>query len=252
MDFGNKNISNAIVVNGPYYIHYYLDKLDADVRFVQYKNDGSTDMLSLIKILDSVSTPYFSYAWTKPAPAEIDPAIREKYPCVLEQKNYSGLSGVTLYAKAIQDSCIQPPEPVFVFRENFNNLQYSPEPASSISASDSGTFKMDSLTEYAPGFTGRANQINQGDFNSVEIKVSAYSQGEIKNTILVLSLENDNGIYLWRGSQLQNFIVPGSWGKAFLSYTFTEQISENDVIRIYCWNPGKGEILIDDFEVRFY
>lgn len=255
-ELGNENISNVIVVNGPYYINYYLEKLDTEIKFLQYDNRGGEDLLFLKKALDSIGTPNFVYAWTKPAPEEIDLMIREKYPCIVDRINFGGLSEVTLYGKNQADSCISLPPPVWVFSRNFDEKDQSEPYVKNIDTvhfiTAPNAFRMDSLTAYSPGFKATTGEINLGNVNWIEMEISAFSPGLIKNAIFVLSLENNGESYLWRGSPLQNFIVPGKWGKCFLSFPVSEIKSKNDVIKVYCWNPGRSEIFIDNLWVRFY
>ena len=95
--YGSNKITAAISVNQPYYIDYYLEKYNDSTIFVQYDNRGKEDLLVLKKAIDSCKTPYFIYAWTKPCPFEISDLIMAKFPFIIKQKNYSGLSEITLF-----------------------------------------------------------------------------------------------------------------------------------------------------------
>jgi len=256
LELGNEHVSNTIVVNGPFYIDYYLDKMDSKIEFLQYDNTGGTELYDLALILDSVQTPWFVHAWTKPEPAEIDLLIRSKYPYVAQRVNYCGLSEVTLYAKTVSDSCISLPEPVFTFVRNFDEETQRPQYGNNLDAkffiSQPTGFRLDSTKQYSPGFNAKASEINGGNFSRLEVDLAAFSSEEIKNTIIVLSIENEGETYYWRGSQVQNFVFPGKWGQAFLSTEIPEIKSPDDVLKIYGWNPGKSKVFIDDLEVRFY
>lgn len=255
-ELGKENISNTIVVNGPFYIDYYLDQMDSKIEFLQYDNSGGTDLCDLAHILDSVHTPWFIHAWTKPEPAEIELLIRSKYPCIAQRINYDGLSEVTLYTNAISDSCRRLKEPAFLFTRNFDEENQRPQYGNNLDPtffiSPPYGFRFDSTTQYSPGFQAKVSEINGGYFSRLEVDLAVFSSEEIKNTIIVLSIENEGETYFWRGSQVQNFVFPGKWGQAFLSIQTPEIKSPDDVLKIYGWNPGQSKVIIDDLEVRFY
>jgi len=255
-ELGEENISNTIVVNGPFYIHYYLDKMNPGIDFLQYENTGGKDLFDLSHILDSLQTPWFIHAWTKPEPAEIDLLIRNNYPCIVEKFNYGSLSEVTLYAKSINDSCIRLPEPAFTFVRNFDEEDQRPKYGNNLDTSlflsPPNAFLLDSTTQFAPGYKAITSEINGGNFTRVEVELAAFSFEEIKNTIIVLSIEHEGETYFWRGSQVQNFVFQGKWGKAFLSCQIPKIKNPDDLLKIYVWNPGKSKVFIDNLEVRFY
>ncbi len=254
--YGKENISNMIVVNGPYYIHYYLDQLDRDIGFLQYNCATKSDLLKLSGIIDSVQTPYFIYGWTKPSPKEIDLLIRDKYPCIVSRYNYAGLSEVSLYGQKITDSCIALEKPVFVYSRDFDEPHYKEQYGKKIDTinflSSPHSFQMDSITMFSPGFKQMVGNINNGDFDRVEVELAGFSPGELKNTLIVFTLKSDKETYFWRGSEMQNFVQSQKWGKVYLSVTIPEFQSLNDELNIYAWNPGKELIFVDNLEVRFY
>lgn len=254
--FGKENISNIIVVSGPYYIHYYLDKSNPGIQFLQYNIAAEEDLGRLSQIVDSVQTPYLSYAWTKPAPREADLIIREKFPCVLSRTNYGGLSEVTLYGQKAGDSCLALPEPVFTFSRNYEQESSNQNNASinhsSSSTIPSGAFCLDDNTIYATGFKSSVGKINGGRFDRIELEISVFSPLAPAKTLFVLQIEHAGKQYFWRGVELQNYITKGEWSKGFMSVRLPEFQSAEDEINIYGWNPGKKVIYIDDLELRFY
>lgn len=255
-EYGKENISNAIVVNAPFYIHYYLDKMEPGIRFLQYDNRGGEDLKTLARKIDSVDTKYFIYAWTKPAPMEIDPAIREKFPCIVQKVNYNWLSEVTLYSREMNDSCLSPPKPVLSFSRDYDDRNTADQWKHTLNekhfVSPPYSFRLDSITEYAPGFKSRVGDINNGDFDRVEIEVSVFAKNPIKNAVIVMTINNGKEDYIWRGMPMQYFVKPGSWQKAFLSYRFYETLSKDDVLNIFFWDQKKSTLFIDNARIRFY
>ena len=255
-EFGSENISNTIVVNAPFYIHYYLDEMEPGIRFLQYDNRGGNDLASLAAKIDSVETPFFAYGWTKPAPPEIDLLIREKYPCMLSRGYYNGLSEVTLYARETTDSCLKIPEPVFSYSNNYDDQATIDQWGFGLSdehfVSPPYSIRMGSSLEYAPGFKARVSEINQGKFDRVEVEVKVFAEEDIKNAVIVMTISGEDEDKLWRGSNIQLFVQPGEWQKGFLAYQFWKSYDTDDVLNIYLWNQGKTRLYIDNFKVRFY
>ncbi|MFP4471930.1 MAG: glycosyltransferase family 39 protein [Bacteroidales bacterium] len=257
---GKENVTNTVVVNGPFYIHYYLDDTMPGIRFAQYNNQGGEDFMQLVKITDSVKTPYFAHGWTKPQPKEVDMIIRDKFPCLLEHIEYGGLSAVSLYSKAVSDSCIAPPDPLFVFKNDFETVDlWNGNPAqwdTVFAHSGDYSYRIDEGVEYGPGITLANNQpegLKLKGISEIEVSISAYSPDSLNKILVVISAENpETGPVKWRGRNIAYFTEPGSWGKVFFYYQLPGEISESDRIKIYIWNPERKIAYIDDFEIRVF
>jgi hypothetical protein len=257
IEFGGEDVTNTIVVNNPFYIHYYLDEMKPGIEFAQHDNRGGKDFLALKKIVDESSTPYFIHAWTKPCPSEIDDIILRKYPCKLRHHDYSGLSAVTLYSVKTNDSCISPPGPLAIYTNNFEDgLIWGGSHANldtTFYHQGVASYSFDENTEYGPAFQKRAGEINGGQFNRIKISVFVYSDDLLTDIPLVISIENEEGEnYIWAASKIENFVEPRRWDQAFFDFDVPEIISPKDKIKIYIWNAEGGSFNIDDFVVGFY
>ena len=256
-ELGKENITNTIIVNSPFYIHYYLDKECVGLKFEQYENRGGKDLLTLKKIVDECRTPYFIHAWTKPCPADLEDIILTKYPCILQKKDYSGLSSVTLYSKISSQKCLEMPVPFKIVKNDFDagliwggsgvNLD------STIVHSGKFSFKLDGQNEYSPVFTSHLADLNNGKFDKIRVTLWAFSPDSLTNMPIVISIENaGKGGYIWVSSHIENFIEPQKWGQAFFNFEVPKIISADDVLKIYVWNAEKKVIYLDDFEIGFY
>jgi hypothetical protein len=254
--YGKSNITNITSVNGPYYIHYYLDDYDPDIKFAQYYNNGKEDLRALVEILDTLRTPYFAYAYTNPVHNEITRVVHNKYPCIVERYNFSQLSKAVLTASTPGDSCMHQAKPVYVFMRTFDEADqrqwYTGHLDSSQAVSSPYSYRLDSNLAVVSVYKTKANLINQGNYERVEIELSAFANEEIQNTVLALSMEEKHGNTFLRGSPMQYYIIPGKWGKAFLSYTFPMPLPPDAGLNVYLWNIAKDQVLIDNLEVRFY
>ena len=260
--YGAENITNAIVVNGPFYIHYYLDEDYPGLKFAQYDNTGGNELLKLKKIVDAAQTPYFIHAWTKPCPNEIPDIIKTKYPCVLGEEKYTDvyfktiLSEVTLFAREISDSCLTTPKPLIVFEQTFETEDLwggKPEQLdSSKFVFGKFSYKLDKTVEYGPAFTKKISEINGGNFNKIHIALWAFAPEPISNMPIVISIENaEKGGYIWASSHIENFIFQDEWGRAFFNFDMPEVKSKDDVLKIYVWNVERKNLFIDDFSIEF-
>jgi len=255
--FGGENVVNTVIVNNPFYIHYYLDRMMPGLEFAQYDNRGGADFLELKKIVDNSSSPYFTHAWTKPCPPEIDDIIQRKYPCKLQSIKYSGLSAITLYSKNKDDSCIIPPQPLVSFTNDFENgLIWGGDPAqldTTISYQGNISYSFDANTEYGPAFERRNHEINQGEFSSIKVSLFAFSKDTLYDTPLVITIEDEEGEgYYWAASKFENFVEPRQWDQVFFDIALPELRSKNDKIKIYVWNAEKKRLNIDDVVIDFY
>lgn len=254
--YGRENVSNSIVVNGPFYIHYYLDKLEPGIEFLQYDNRGKEDLKAFSRMLDSVQTPYFVYGWTKPAPMEIELMLHDKYPCIAGRETFGDLSKVTLFSAVHSDSCLSGIQPDFVTERTFDDeqalktMRYHLDRTHVLS--EPFSYRIDSLTEFIPGFQTRVGDILDGEFIKVEFKADVFSEKEINNAVIVLTLKHDGEEYLWQPSQIQNFSIPGKWKACFLSHYFEEIKSPDDMLNIYIWNQGRSNFYMDNVSVKFY
>jgi hypothetical protein len=256
-EFGKENITNTIIVNSPFYIHYYLDRESDGIEFKQYDNHGGKDLLELKKIVDDSRTPYFIHAWTKPCPAEVEDIIRTKYPCILHRKNYSGLSEVTVYSRNQSEQCLKMPDPIKVTGNDFDEgMIWGGSEAnldSNFAYSGKFSFRMDAKTEYSPAFVIRVADVNNSKFDRIKVSLWAFSPDVITNMPIVISIENNKkGGYIWASSHIENFIEPKKWGQAFFNFEVPEILSPDDVLKIYIWNVGKNVIYIDDEIIGFY
>ncbi len=253
---GRENVSNAIVVNGPFYIHYYLDDLEPGIKFLQYDNRGGEDLKAFSRMLDSVQTPYFVFGWTKPAPLEIELMLYEKYPCIAGQKTFADLSKVTLFSSGKSASCLHTIAADYEFQENFDDHDGRSTANNHLDSihvvSRPYSYKLDSLTEYAPGFQTRVGEVLNGNFMKIEFKADVFAKEEIENAVIVLTLSHEGEQYLWQPSQIQNFSIPGKWKACFLSHYFNEIKSPDDVLNIYIWNQSRSTFFMDNIHVKFY
>jgi hypothetical protein len=228
--FGEGNITRAVSVNNPWYLDFYFDQAKGGrTTFSQYDNRGGPQLDSLAGILDTCSTPYFIYAWTKQVPFEISDMVLARFPCVVEHIDFEGLSEVTLYSKTSLNCINEKPDTVQI-------VALKPE-----------IFNLDNL-EYSPGFTSPTpgllyDPINEKGINLVA-SIEVFSDTVDNGAILVVSLEDENGETIqWQGARADLFCRPGFWSKVRLTVPMNYELLRS-YTKVYFWNPKKNRLQI--------
>lgn len=251
--YGSENVTRTINLIGPYSIHYYFSKYNQKPTFKTYMNNGNKELSGFTSILDSSSTPYFSYAWsTRYSPPEITEMIKEKYPVLLEQKWYYN-SEYYLFAKVGSDIEEQPQYmTVNKFESQENNwgtdIKYYQD---SVVAKGKFAIKMDSTLDYGPTYKAKVKDIFKSTSDILHVNLMGRITALGDDAQLVISFEKDGKSYDWHSNSFSFFIKsPNQWKKIFLSLRLPQDISPEDNVSIYVWNNAKRTIFIDEMEVK--
>jgi hypothetical protein len=256
-DFGEENITKAINVNNPWYIEFYLKQVNSSPRFVQYDNRGGIALLQLKHAVDSSATPFFLYAWTKPAPLEIDDIIRTKFPYVLHEINYGGLSAISLHGRNPSRDTVSRVKPITTVIYGFEQPGRWGEDTSKLIKNPvhSGQygFAFDSAILYGPAFSATFSEITHTTVKLIKVSVWVYNTVPIKNAFLVISVDDQSGRnYIWSAESLEDYLDRGEWGQVFFNYELPKIKSPGDRLKIYIWNNQHLEFNIDDITIAFY
>ncbi|MBP6976699.1 MAG: glycosyltransferase family 39 protein [Bacteroidales bacterium] len=251
------NIARAINVNDPWYIDFYLQKEGSQATFAQYQNRGGKDLLALKHIVEQSTTPLFVYAWTKPTPTETEEIVREAYPYVIERHEYGGLSAVSLYSRQAPTPPLPDPVPVLVVRNGFEQAgRWKADPGHMDSVHvfrGAFSYRLDGKTEYSPAFDTVLYKISGHPIRSIKVSLWGLIPPAGGKTPIVIAVDDTRGQnYCWASMNMENFLDPSVWGKAFFNYELPRIRSSGDRLKIYVWNPDKYEFNIDEMEIRFY
>lgn len=252
--YGSHNITKAINLNAPYYIHYYLDRMGDSSKFITYKIAEGKDLEKLISAVSSCETPYFAFATSNAYYLpESKFIIMEKYPCIVEEKQYFSNSFVTLMSKgsASKKSIVFESINNFEWKEKF----WDTDPATIDSVNVfSGKYscKLDEKKVYSSCL-----RLSYSDFpikDSCWACVSAQVQlCEGATAELVLSVEKSGRELEWYSTRIQDFKTSeDKWGKVFLAHILGSDLRTNDIIKAYVWNTGKQKVYVDDLKFVVY
>jgi len=230
--YGEKNITRAISVNNPWYINFYSAQTPGGITsFAQYENRGGLQLDTLARILDTASTPYFMYAWTKMVPAETEDLIRARFPYIIEKVDFEGLSAATLYA-----------------REGSSKQMSTADTTLRIDLTAS-EFDMSS-TEFSPGYSGPVPSGRIAGKASLVASVEVYADTIPAGALLVFDFKNEQGeTSLWQGSRMELFCKPGHWSKVRLTVSPGEEILSSSQLKVYLWNPRKATFVARNLRV---
>lgn len=254
---GRENITRAINVNNPWYIHYYLERYHSDAAFAQYENRGGMDLLDLKHVAEQSRTPFFLYAWTKPAPSETEDIVRVFYPYIHEKIDYGGLSAIGLYGKEKPNGITEEPQPICTILNGFESpgrWNLIPEKMDTSRVFEGRySCRIDASTEYGPAFDTLFNKISSQPVRSIKVSVWAHVSPGFYKTPLVISVDDTRGRnYIWGAMNMEYFLDENIWGKVVFNYDLPRLRSMNDRLKIYVWNPEKNDFYIDALEIRFY
>lgn len=236
--FGQDKITRAISVNNPWYIDYYLQQTpQGKTTFEQYDNRGGTYLDSLSTILSQCRTEYFMYAWTKPVPLEIKDMIQARFPCILSDTNFGGLSEATLYRRK-HDLC-HGPKADTLFRVTKQQNKELPD----------NYLILDSL-EYSPGYEGIPADLSIP--NGIQLVASAevFASNPQNESVLVVSFHNDDGETVhYLGARFNLFCLPGSWGKVRQTIWLPSSALLHNRMKVYVWNKNREKLTIRNLSI---
>ncbi len=229
--YGEDSITVAISANNPWYLYFYLDKMGSGkTEFAQEDNRGGADLDSLKKILDNCTTPYFLYAWTKPVPFEIRDMILNRFPCIVEKVNFSGLSEATLYSNENAGVCLTNVADTLVYHEfAVSNL---PDQIEIIEGAE--YFPIVEVT--------LADVLSQPyDEKALVVVTSVKMADSLSGALLVASINNEKGeTIFWTAAKFDLFSQRNAKSKVRLTLTLPDKKFFQLPMSLYVWNPKRA------------
>lgn len=250
--FGKGNITYTTNVNAAYYTDYYLEKYGvSDLDFKIYKLDLDTTLRVLADIVMESNTDYFMTGWsTKAHPAEVELIIREKYPYAVEEASFLN-TGVYLYTRLPQQGKKRNTVAEFAtsFKKWTEEWHISEERIKASEETNQSVFEMSAETEYGPTIEVRARQMRNARKLWVSLEGVVENTGELQ---LVVDLSHAGENYFWKNMKFEHFLKSGQEGKVFFCVDLPTFKSEDDVLKVYPWNPSKEKMLISKMRCEFY
>lgn len=108
------------------------------------------------------------------------------------------------------------------------------------------------LGEYSSTFSYPLDSINVGAEGNIFISSEVYCYFVDRSAAkLVISLENEDGAYVWEGKDINKYIKAYSnwWPVKFETEVKVSEIKEGSVLKVYVWNEEKVPAWIDYFKI---
>ena len=231
--YGEDSITVAVSANNPWYLYFYLDKMESrSTEFAQADNRGGADLDSLKQILDECNTPYFLYAWTKPVPFEIRDMILARFPCIVDEVNYHGLSEATLYAKEDAGVCLTYAADTLVYHEFEDSTLYEQS-------------ELVEGTEFFPVVKVTLSDVLTQPYGKRELVVvtSVKMSNSLSGALLVASIEDENGeTVFWTAAKFDLFALKNAKSKVRLTLALPDKKLFHMPMSLYVWNPKRALI----------
>lgn len=118
------------------------------------------------------------------------------------------------------------------------------------------SFIMDGRTEFSPGVSERVSLLRlERSKPAVRASVYVLLPGLVTGikTRLIISFENEGKSYSYTELDLNGLkLRPGYWSRVTLSVPVPVFKSQDDLLKVYIWNPGKQFFYIDDMKVDMF
>ncbi|MEP7264595.1 MAG: glycosyltransferase family 39 protein [Bacteroidota bacterium] len=250
--YGTSNITYATNVLMPYYIDYYQEKLQADIKYKLYSCNTAEGLEKLNTIASTSTTELFSYSWSNTAdPFETDQIISRYFPYKVKQVNYFN-SGYRLYSRdSTKGNAAQYK---FTYLNDYESVQTSGDSVMlTAEKSHSGNHSVlyNPENEFGPGFKKNISETAIQERDIVWIQLWVYVADTTVDGNLVFQIDADNKSVLWRGASLKSYIKKvNQWTLVYLACQIPEATPSQSTISAYFWNSGKKKIYTDDFSLR--
>lgn len=246
-----ENVTQTINIVNPFYIHYYLNKMKSDVRFIDYefKNDGS-GYRKMDSIVNNANTPFFIHAWTNVYdPYELHELIHKKYSAFYEKKFFN--SNFRVYYKGKKNDR----KIIFSSVNNFEiNTIYWKGNENTIYVDDSNSSNkiclLNEQTPFSPNFIAKVKDVFQQNTKYIIIKAKYYLEDNASLNLVIDFLRNDKS-YEWYGPAIHNYTNErNKWKEIITVKKLPKKSLPDDDIKIYFWNSGKVPVKIDDVSIN--
>jgi hypothetical protein len=250
---GENSITQTINVVNPFYINFYFNKMNADVKFLEYSflNDGS-GYQKMDSILKSAKTNFFIHAWSNVFdPYEIHELIKNKYPKYYEKKYFNSNFRVYYKAPKIKKNAIFYSQNTFDVNDKYWSGNESCIQFDLINKSNK-VCVVDRNNPYSPNFRAKVKDVFKENKKHIIIKARYYLE-ENSSLNLVIDFLRNNKSYEWYGPTINNFMKErNEWKEIIIVKKLPKQAKPDDDILIYFWNTGNVPVKIDDVSIAIY
>lgn len=237
------------LVNNPFYLRYYFGATDPVKRY--YQKPGP-QLKHIRRYISTLRPPHLGLGWTNQYfPPELPEMIGAYYPYTAEYRAYVN-AGSYLFSRQPLSPCsgrdtvhqwrlsIEHPNPPWAYPEDLTDTLVGQYLHPSAALLQTG--------EFGPSFTLPAVELMDHPWNIVHARVTVFSSDTNSTAQLVMSIERHGKTEYWTSRNLEDQALAPGWTILYLSerMSMKELQPETDVVKIYVWKPGGGQLILED------
>lgn len=255
--FNNKHENLVSVIDSHQKItDYYISKYDYDNDFIFYA-ESFQEIRDLKHFLESNSKTHnkLYFGGLSSVHPNVVPLIQEFFPTLEIQNNYFG--GTTyLFSKsdALANETISNLDFASDISENWSSIDSS-EIISKSGATGRKQYSMKSDVEWGPLFSIPLNDVIRNRNNFIDISVDAQLNAFLEGIIIVASLETNNEIIHWGGTDFSDFYLPNGNNNYWQRFHHSVKLTDihlnrsNIILKVYLWNKNGNDFMIDNIRI---
>lgn len=243
-EFGKGKVMTVINVINPEYINYYFRKLNYEPDVIQWKIEDRKQLQHFSMLLDSLSAPYFCFAWSNSGhPYEMIRMLREKYPVVLKKNAYYN-SATYLFSEEGVSICEDPSTRIFY---NVKSGSWEDRGAED---KDSVYFKLDSLHTFGPGYKKPLSDFGSTGYLLLTSRIDFKTDLQQMDASVVISFDSSSVPKEYHSLSLEECnLQPGRWQRAYFTRVIPNKVNPELILNSYLYNRGGHFIEFKNFEI---
>jgi len=229
--------------NSPFYIHYYLDRLEP-LQFDLYRTSDDEGLRNLKQVISKSSDSYAIYNWsTVNQFPEIQEIMRDRFYEEVKRETYFN-------SEAIMFKRGQRPKPdaVFAFEKS---ISWNLNPDKVVRDSLVGIrMVIDSESPYGPTFQTELNKLMDKGVKEIVTRIEFQGLQSSTDVQMVYEQSNEEGGYAWESARvgLQVISEGSDWSVSSYMIKPNENLGE---IKVYPWSPKGESFTISKMEIWF-
>ncbi len=246
-DWNSEVAGDAVLIgdfNSPFYIHYYLDRIDS-LEMNRYRITDEKGLAHLKTHVDTAASDYIIYAWSTVYSApEVEEIIKHKYPVEARRQTYFNSEAV-MFTRGQQ--------PKHDSRLDFSQNEDWNLNTDKVVQDSAGLPKIiiDSESPFGPTFSVNIDSLKNQGISSINVLVECQNLPDSNSIQMVYDQSNDSGGYAWDSDafSLQYGSNSPSWG--VFHYDLNLNKDTLGTLKVYPWSSNGEAFELSKMEIRF-
>ncbi|MCK9398399.1 MAG: hypothetical protein M0Q51_00200 [Bacteroidales bacterium] len=235
---------------------YYFENLKIDTNFIWF--DSFSTINNLITYLEKQSqlSDYLYFGCLSYNNPLSVPVIQDYYPAIEVQNNYAGGTSF-IFSKAVkkENNIIEYQDFEIEGKKYWSSIDKRKN-VDSIWFSGKTSYLIDDKTKWSPAYSRSLKEIISNENDFIDVSVKTYLLDKHNDAILIASLDSKGKNIYWGGARFDLFYSDEEANKNWTTIHYSLKLSDINInsqdiqLRIYIWNKGKDNFLIDDFTIK--